>query len=81
VNACDNTGIALNGLADDAYATTDSVLAATAATLFFQPDGRVTIDAAGTTAARTWIDITGVVDGQPKTFRRINVEGTTGYVE
>lgn len=81
VNACDNTGIALSGLADDAYATTDSVLTATAATLFFQPDGRVTTDAAGATAARTRIDITGIVAGQATTFRSINVEGTTGYVE
>lgn len=81
VNACDNTGVALNGLADDAYATTDSVLTATATTLFFQPDGRITLDAAGATAARTRIDITGVVDGKATTFRSINVEGTTGYVE
>lgn len=81
VNACDSTGIALNGLADDAYATTDSALAATAATLYFQPDGRITTDAAGATAARTRIDVTGVVDGQARTFRSINVEGTTGYVE
>jgi MSHA pilin protein MshC len=81
VNACDNTGIALNGVADGDYATTDSALTATATTLYFQPDGRITTDPAGATPARTRIDITGVVDGQTKTFRSINVEGTTGYVE
>jgi len=81
VNACGNNGIALDGVADDAYATTDSVVTATTVTLFFQPDGRITADAAGATAVSSLIDITGVVDGQPKTFRSIKVEGTTGYVE
>ena len=81
VNACDATGIALNGLADDTYATTDSALSATAMTLYFQPEGRITTDAAGANAVAARIDITGVVGGQTKTFRSINVQGTTGYVE
>ena len=82
LNACGSAGIALAGLADDDFATTDSVLTVTTATLFFQPDGRVTTDAAGTTAvAAGALAIAGTVNGQPTTFRTIHVEGTTGYVE
>jgi MSHA pilin protein MshC len=82
LNACGSAGIALTGLADDDFATTDSVLTVTTATLFFQPDGRVTTDAAGTTAvAGGALAIAGTVNGQFTTFRTIHVEGTTGYVE
>ena len=81
LNACGSAGVALAGLADDEYATTDSVLAVTTATLFFQPDGRITMDAAGTTViANGAVAITGNVNG-PTTCRTITVEGTTGYVD
>ena len=81
LNACGGAGVALAGLADDEYATTDSALAATTATLYFQPDGRITSDAAGAAAVRLGIDVTATVDGPASKFRTINVEGTTGYVE
>lgn len=82
LNDCGSAGLALAGLADDDFATTDSVLTATTATLFFQADGRITSDAKGTTAiAAGTIDIAGTVDGKATTFRTIRVEGTTGYVE
>ena len=87
LNACGNAGLALTGLADDEYATTDSALAAVpvapvGAMLFFQPDGRVTTDSAGTTPVGNGsIAITATVDGQANTVRTIRVEGTTGYVE
>jgi MSHA pilin protein MshC len=82
LNGCGSAGIALTGLADDEYATTDSVLAVTTETLFFQPDGRITTDAAGTAAVSNGaVSITGNVGGTPTTFRTIHVEGTTGYVE
>jgi MSHA pilin protein MshC len=81
VNACGGAGIALNGVADGDYGTTDSALAVATGTLYFQPDGRVTTDAAGTTAWSGGIKITGVANGQANTFRTITVEGTTGYVE
>jgi MSHA pilin protein MshC len=85
-NSC---SLAVTGLTDDDYATTDSVLTvkSTPATLYFQPDGRITTDAAGTTAVGSTtpgtgaVDISGNVDGQDTTFRTIHVEGTTGYVE
>ncbi|MFL6634533.1 MAG: Tfp pilus assembly protein FimT/FimU [Massilia sp.] len=78
VNACGGAGIALNGLDDGDYATTDSALTVTTQALFFQPDGRVTSDAAGATAWSGGIRITGAAN---ETFRTITVEGTTGYVE
>ena len=82
LNACGSAGVALTGLDDGDFATTDSVLTVTTATLFFQPDGRITTDAAGTTAvAAGTIAVTGNMNGQPTTFRTIHVEGTTGYVE
>ena len=82
VNGSNNGWIALNGLADDEYATSDSVLTATATTMFFQPDGRITQDAAGATAvSNIAIAIIGVINGRTTTFRTIRVEGTTGYVE
>ncbi|WP_083684613.1 pilus assembly FimT family protein [Massilia putida] len=82
LNACGGAGLAVTGLGDGDYATTDSVLTVKTTTLFFQPDGRITTDAAGTTAvANGAIDITGNVNGQNTTFRTIRVEGTTGYVE
>ena len=87
LNGCGNAGLALTGLADDEYATTDSALAAVpmsplGAVLFFQPDGRVTTDSAGTTPVGNGsIAITATVDGQANTVRTIRVEGTTGYVE
>ena len=80
VNGSGNTWIALNGVGDDDYATTDSALTVTTGTLFFQPDGRVTTDAAGVTAWVGNLDISGAVNGNT-TFRRINVQGATGYVE
>jgi MSHA pilin protein MshC len=81
INACGSAGVALNGLADDEFATTDSALTVASRTLYFQPDGRVTQDAAGATTFTGGIAIMGVVDGQSKTFRTITVEGSTGYVE
>jgi MSHA pilin protein MshC len=81
LNACGSAGIALNGSNDADYATSDGALTVTSTTLFFQPDGRVTQDAAGSTPVAAAIDITAAVDGQPKKFRTINVQGTTGYVE
>ena len=83
-NSC---SLAVTGLTDDDYATTDSVLTVAPTTLYFQPDGRITTDAAGTAAVGSStsgtgaIDITGNVGGQNTTFRTIHVEGTTGYVE
>jgi MSHA pilin protein MshC len=87
LNGCGNAGLALTGLADDEYATTDSALAIVPAAplggeLFFQPDGRITAGSAGTTPVGNGsIAITATVDGQAKTVRTIRVEGTTGYVE
>jgi MSHA pilin protein MshC len=87
LNACGSGGVALSGLADDEYATTDSALAAVPApalgtSLSFQPDGRI---AAGSPVATTvnggTIAITATVGGQANTVRTITVEGTTGYVE
>ena len=77
VNDCGSAGIALNGSGDDDYATSDSVLTVTSATLYFQPDGRVTQDAAGVTA---WPDNIVIAAGTTE-FRTITVQGTTGYVE
>jgi MSHA pilin protein MshC len=77
-NSC---SLAVTGLTDDDYATTDSVLTIKPTTLYFQPDGRITTDAAGVTPATNAIDITGNVNGTNTTFRTIHVEGTTGYVE
>jgi MSHA pilin protein MshC len=86
VNGNNNGWIALNGVGDDDYATSDSALTVTTgnlpATLYFQPDGRITTDAAGTTAvSAATIAIAGTSGGQKTTVRTINVEGTTGYVE
>jgi MSHA pilin protein MshC len=82
LNECGSAGLAVTGLTDDDYATTDNVLTVKPTTLYFQPDGRITTDAAGTTAVGSGgIDITGNVDGKDTTFRTIHVEGTTGYVE
>lgn len=77
LNACGSAGIALNGSGDDDYATSDSVLTVTSATLFFQPDGRVTQDAAGASA---WSGDIVIAAGTTE-FRTITVQGTTGYVE
>jgi MSHA pilin protein MshC len=81
LNACGAAGIAVAGLDDADYATTDSQLSATASTLFFQPDGRITTDAAGTTpvSGGSITVSTGVTGGAAP--RTISVEGTTGYVE
>jgi MSHA pilin protein MshC len=87
LNGCGNAGLALTGLDDDEYATTDSALAAVpvaplGAVLFFQPDGRITAGSAGTTpVSNGGIAITATVNGQANTVRTIRVEGTTGYVE
>ncbi|MCS0580062.1 prepilin-type N-terminal cleavage/methylation domain-containing protein [Massilia pinisoli] len=82
LNACDATGLAIGGVDDGDFATTDSALTATpAVTLYFQPDGRITSDAAGTTAVTAAIAIAGASGGQTTTVRTINVEGSTGYVE
>jgi MSHA pilin protein MshC len=87
LNGCGNAGLALTGLADDEYATTDSALAVApvaplGAVLFFQPDGRITSSGAGTkTVDNGSIAITATVNGQANTVRTIRVEGTTGYVE
>lgn len=82
LNACGSAGLAVTGLSDGDFATTDGVLTVTTTTLYFQPDGRITTDAAGTTAvAGGAVAIAGDVGEQPTTFRTIHVEGTTGYVE
>jgi MSHA pilin protein MshC len=83
LNACDTARLAIAGVADDDFATTDSALKAkpTVANLYFQPDGRITTDAAGTTATSAAIAITGTSGGQETIVRTINVEGSTGYVE
>jgi MSHA pilin protein MshC len=86
---CGSAGVAIDGVNDDDFATTDSALSAkpTVANLYFQPDGRITKDAAGTAAVAAGTDsaasiaIAGKSDGQTTTVRTINVEGTTGYVE
>jgi MSHA pilin protein MshC len=86
---CGSAGVAIDGVNDDDFATTDSALSAkpTVANLYFQPDGRITKDAAGTAAVAAGTDsaasiaITGTSSGQTTTVRTINVEGTTGYVE
>jgi MSHA pilin protein MshC len=77
VNTSGTTWIALNGVGDDDYATTDSDLTVTTKPLFFQPDGRVTVDAAGATAWAGSLD----VSAGTTVFRTINVQGATGYVE
>lgn len=82
LNACGAPGLAIGGVDDGDFATTDSALTATpSVTLYFQPDGRITSDAAGTTAVTATIAIAGTSGGQTTTVRTINVEGTTGYVE
>jgi MSHA pilin protein MshC len=88
LNACGSAGLAIGGVDDGDFATTDSALSATptltptpGTSLYFQPDGRITTDAAGTTAAAASIAIAGASGGQSTTIRTINVEGTTGYVE
>jgi MSHA pilin protein MshC len=82
LNDCGSAGLAVTGLSDDDYTTTDSVLTVTTTTLYFQPDGRITLDLAGAAPISAGaIAITGNVNGQPTTFRTIRVEGTTGYVE
>lgn len=56
------------------FATSDdSNVATTAMTLYFQPDGRVTTDGAGTTATNRTISGTGITS--------ITVYAETGYVE
>jgi MSHA pilin protein MshC len=80
VNASGSNWIALNGIGDDDYATTDSALTVSTGSLFFQPDGRITTDAGGTTAWVGKLIITGAVNGSTD-FRTITVQGATGYVE
>jgi MSHA pilin protein MshC len=87
LNGCGSGGLALNGLADDEYATTDGALSAApvaplGSVLFFQPDGRITAGSAGvTTVSNGGIAIRTTVGGQTSTVRTISVEGTTGHVE
>jgi MSHA pilin protein MshC len=89
LNDCGSAGVAIGGVDDGDFATTDSALSAkpTVANLYFQPDGRITTDAAGTTVVAAGtnsaasIAITGTSGGQSTTVRTINVEGSTGYVE
>lgn len=71
------TSLALNGVADDDYATSDSDLTVTKTTLYFQPDGRITGDPDGSTPWTGNI----VIAGGTTNFRTITVQGTTGYVE
>jgi MSHA pilin protein MshC len=77
VSGANNNWIALNGVSDADYATSDSDLTVTTKPLFFQPDGRITEDPAGATA---WAGGLAVSAGTT-VFRTINVQGTTGYVE
>ncbi|MFS2028250.1 prepilin-type N-terminal cleavage/methylation domain-containing protein [Massilia sp. CT11-137] len=84
VNGNNNGWIALNGVGDDDYATSDSGLTLTTgnlpATLYFQPDGRITTDARGAAAWAGSLSVTGAVNGGTL-FRTITVQGATGYVE
>ncbi|MVW63686.1 prepilin-type N-terminal cleavage/methylation domain-containing protein [Massilia sp. NEAU-DD11] len=84
VNGSNNGWIALNGVGDDDYATSDSALTVTTgslpATLYFQPDGRITTDIGGAAAWAGSLSVTGAVNGGT-TFRTITVQGATGYVE
>jgi len=84
VNGNNNGWIALNGVGDDDYATSDSALTVTTgnlpATLYFQPDGRITTDAGGAAAWAGSLSVTGAVNGGTL-FRTITVQGATGYVE
>lgn len=84
VNGNNNGWIALNGVGDDDYATSDSALTLTTgnlpATLYFQPDGRITTDARGAAAWAGSLSVTGAVNGGTL-FRTITVQGATGYVE
>jgi MSHA pilin protein MshC len=84
VNTSGTTWIALNGVGDDDYATSDSALTVTTgslpATLYFQPDGRITTDAGGAAAWAGSLSVTGAVNGGTL-FRTITVQGATGYVE
>lgn len=84
VNGSNNGWIALNGVGDDDYATSDSALSVTTgslpATLYFQPDGRITTDIGGAAGWAGSLSVTGAVNGGT-TFRTITVQGATGYVE
>ena len=84
VNGNNNVWIALDGVGDDDYATSDSALTVATgnlpAILYFQPDGRITTDAGGAAAWAGSLSVTGAVNGGT-TFRTITVQGATGYVE
>lgn len=72
--ACDTPLALPNGAASvDSTDTAGVTLAGMPAALFFQPDGRITTDAAGAVNAAA---IAASVNGQP-----IALEGSTGYVK
>lgn len=61
----------------ETYATTTDGVTVTQHTLFFQPNGLITLDAAGATIARGTVTIQ--LDGTAR--RAIRFEGSTGYVQ
>jgi MSHA pilin protein MshC len=75
----------LSGVSDSDSATTDATVRAASAstpslvgtTLYFQPNGDITTDIGGATAARGTITVT----ASGVKIRDITVEGATGYVE
>jgi MSHA pilin protein MshC len=71
-------GAVLAGVADDDYRSSSTgVTVGPVGTLYFQPDGTVTSDAAAATFAQ--VDLAVRADGQ--LVRTIRVVGSTGYVE
>jgi MSHA pilin protein MshC len=78
VNPAVTCGANFNGLdGSNIVATTSNTSAATsvspAGVIYFQPDGRVTSDGAGTTASTRTLSMSGASD--------ITVNGETGYVQ
>lgn len=77
-NATGCNNVALGALSSDPYATSDTDISAGGliGDLYFQPDGTVTSDGAGSVPVRGNITIT----AQGTVMRTIQVEGSTGYV-
>jgi MSHA pilin protein MshC len=74
---CPTTLYGPKGASSTSYATADSSsTTTTTGTYYFQPDGRVTSTAVGTTAQDSTISVSGVAAAQA-----IHIYGETGYVE